>query len=432
MRWPSPICAFLLDINHPFCTLNAQTIPTMYPSNRINRNNRGLSLGGLLAIIGLVALVFVSLLAVRVYTVAGNSVGVVEDWNGVRAEPLGPGTYFYVFNPSSGNKTVYSYPISGRVFVMNDKDDNHEPFANGRRSDTLLVNSLDNQQVKFHITLTWHIDPAHVVSLHKTYRDNIEERLIRSEVVNEVGIRATLQNAIDLYSGPKLNALRETVTNELRDAGGRLAQNGVIVDRFVIEKPQLNAAYETIIEQRQLNIATESQQKELEKANVATANAAKAAALRQQYEEIVAAETDKKRSILQQEATSQKAIIAADANAKNVIVTQTAESEKVVIAAKAEASRNVAISEAQKQAEINRAVGIEAVGRAEASANQLKLTSYSVAGSDVFMRIEVAKSYAAANAMVKFYPSNATFNTIAKDFDQGLNLLVGQAAPATK
>src|SRR5690606_8959848 len=141
-------------------------------------------------------------------------------------------------------------------------------------------------------------------------------------------------------------------------------------------------------------------------------------------EQIVAAETAKQTQILQQQAESQRAIIKAQADAENAIVTQKAESEKIILAAKAEAERNVAISEAQKQAEINRAVGIEAVGRAEAEAQRLKLTAFSVPGSDLYTRVEVAKSFATAIDKVRFYPANANFNTIAQDFDTGLSLLV--------
>jgi len=88
----------------------------------------------------------------------------------------------------------------------------------------------------------------------------------------------------------------------------------------------------------------------------------------------------------------------------------------------------VAISEASKKAELNRAIAIEAVGKAQAQANQLLLTSYSVQGADLYTRIQVAQSFAQAINNVRYYPPNATFNTIAADFDKGLSLLVGQPA----
>jgi hypothetical protein len=206
-----------------------------------------------LILIGAVLALILTVTLIKIRTVEGNEIGVLETWaDGVVAEPLQPKTY--VFLPGF-NKSVYTYPTSGRVFVMNDKSDREENFAEGRRADSLEVNSLDNQKVKFHITLTWRIDPTKVVSLHKNYRDNIEERLIRAEIVDAVSRRATLQNAIDLYSGQKLNDLRDSVTKELKQTEGKLAQSGVVVDKFVIEKPALKKEYEDVIEARQLAIA---------------------------------------------------------------------------------------------------------------------------------------------------------------------------------
>lgn len=388
-------------------------------------NPRGLSIPGLLALVVIVGVVIATLFVVKIRTVEGNEIGVLETWTeGVINEPLPPKTY--VFFPG-WSKTVYTYPTSGRVFVMNEKSESNEPFAEGRRSDPLEINSLDNQKVRFHLIVTWRIDPLRVVALHKSYRDNIEERLIRPEVVRAVGTRATVEQAIDLYSGAKLNTLRKEVETELRDTAGKLAISGVIVDSFIIEKPDFpNVEYVKAIEARQLAIIMESQAREQQKANLALAEAAKAKALTGQNEEIVKAETAKKRAILEQQASSEKAIIEADANAKNAIVTQEAESRKVILAAEAEAKRNVAISEAQKQAEINRAIGIEAVGKATAEANRLLLSSYAVAGSDLYTRIQVAESLAASFSSVKGYlPQNVTYNTVAENFDKGVSLLVG-------
>lgn len=383
------------------------------------------------AIIGIAALAAVllfTLISIKVRTVQGNEIGVLETFDGVSPDSLPPGTYFWMLG---FGKEVYNYETSGRVFVMNDKSGDNEPFAAGRKVDPLVVNSLDNQKVTFHITLTWRIDPSHVVQLHKNYRDNIEERLIRPEVVNEVGIRATLQNAIDLYSGPKLNELRQLVNDELRSPKGKLAQSGIIVDRFVIEKPALNPDYERLIEQRQLAIATESQAKEQQKANQALADAAKTAALKEQYEQVVAANTSAQQMVIAQQAESDKATIATKANALNTVTMQEAAARVVVINAQAEASRQVAISEAAKQAEINRAVGIKAVGEAQASANKLLLSSYSVPGSDLYTRIQVASSLSTAFGGVKgWLPEHVTYNVVADQFDKAVGLLVGAPVSA--
>lgn len=383
-------------------------------NNSVNQNNRGLTVAGLLVIVALVGLVALMLFGVNFRTVEGNEIGVKETWaEGVIDTPLTPKTY--VLFPAF-NQKVYTYPTSGQVFVMNDKDDKAEPFAQGRHSDALLVTSLDNQKVSFHVTVTWRIDPKHVVNLHKNYRDNIEERLIRPEIVNAVAVRATLQTAIDLYSGPKLNALREAVTNELRSADGKLATSGVVVDRFVIEKPKLNPEYEKVIEARQLAIAQESQAREQKKTNEAIAEAAKAAALKQQFEEVVKADT-----------AAKKAVIETKAEADNNVTRQQAVAQVLVINAKAEAEKQVALSEAAKQAEINRAVGIEAIGKAEAEAKKLGLSAFAVPGAESFVKVEVAKNLGIAFQNVKGYlPANVNYSTVGADFSKAVNVLVGE------
>ena len=362
-------------------------------------------------------------------TVHGNEIGVRETWSGgVDPTPLTPKTYVY----NRWTEAVYVYPTSGQVFVMNDKPANEEPESNGRAVDPLVVPSSDNQKISFHTILTWRISPLHVINLHKNYRAAIEEKLIRPQEIKEVVSRATVEKAIDLYSGVKLNELRSGVEKALTDPNGKLAQEGVAVDSFIVEKPELlNKDYVAQIEARQVAIITESRANEQKKANDAIAEATKSAAQAGANERIVKAEADKQVAILSQEATAKQSIIQVDADAVNNVTRQKAESEKVVLAAKAEAERQVAISEATKQAEINRAVGIRAVGEAEASRNQLLLNSYAVAGADNYTKIKIAEQFAQGLGNVKFFPANATFNTIANDFDKGLSLLVGSGTPAT-
>lgn len=362
------------------------------------------------------------------HTVAGNEVGVKEDWStGVQSDPLPPKTY--IVNPFTTK--IFNYATSGQVFVMNGNA--NEPFAEGRPVDPVTVNSLDNQQVEFDIVVTWRRDPGHVVELHKQYRDNIEERLIRPAVVNIVTTHATLLNAIDLYSGEKLNKLKLDVTADLKE---QLLSKGVIIDSFVVERPKFkNEAYTAQIEQRQVFIVAQTRAREEQLANEAEALAAKAKAESEANRQIVAADAAKAVAILQTEATAQQSITSTAANAKNLVTQQEAESQRIVLAAKAEAERNIAISEAQKQAEINRAVGIKAVGEAEADANKLKLASYAVPGADDFVKIQVANAMASAYSGVKgFLPEHATYNVLSDQFQKGVSLLMGgpaTSAPAT-
>lgn len=385
------------------------------------RHINALTLIGSLAII--IAILVVA--AYRFVEVKGSEYAVLETWSGgVQPEPLAPKTY--VFN--RWLTTAYIYDMAGQIFVMNDKA--YSSYGEGRANDILEVKSSDNQKVHFSITLRWHRDIAKLIDMHKTYRDQIEERLIRPEIIKTVVANATTKQAIDLYSGKTLEGLREIVEKVLIDPQGALATNGVIVDAFVIDGTNFpDKQYVESIEARQRAIIDESRAKEEEKANKAKAEAAKAAALKMQYEQVVAAETRKMTAVLQQEAESEQATIKAKADALNLITLQEAESKKIVIQAKADADKQVALSEAAKEAEINRAAGIEAVGRATAEAQRQQLTAYAVEGSDLYAKIELGRSLATAFSNVKgWLPQGVTYNTVASDFESSVSLLLGSGA----
>ncbi|MDR2981249.1 MAG: hypothetical protein LBV12_03275, partial [Puniceicoccales bacterium] len=370
----------------------------------------------------------------RFTEVKGSQYAVLETWTGgVQEDPLPPKTY--VFN--RWLTSPYLYDMTGQIFVMNDKA--YSTYGEGRANDLLEVKSADNQKVHFSITLRWHRDFNKLVSMHKTYRDQLEERLIRPEIIKTVVANATVKPALELYSGQSLESLRSDVEKVLKDQSGALYTAGVIVDAFIVDGTNFpDKQYVESIEARQRAIIDESRAKEEEKANKAKAEAAKAAALRLQYEQVVAAETKKKTAVLQQEAESEQATIKAKADALNAITLQEAESKKIVLQAKADADKQVALSEAAKQSEINRAAGIDAVGKATAEAQRLQLTAYSVEGSDLYAKIELGRSLAQAFTNVKgWLPQGVTYNTVAKDFESSVSLLLNsgvqpQATPPTK
>jgi hypothetical protein len=389
------------------------------------------------ALVGIALLLVISVIVffiiVKFDTVQGNKAAVKETWSGGVENKAYPAKTYQLWR---WTEDLYHYGIDGQVFVMNDKSDSEDNFAEGRRSDALELVASDNQKVIFHITLRWHRDPEKLVPMHIKYRDAVEERLIRPSVIGAIRSRSIVRPAIELYSGETLETVRDEIEKILKDPNGELAINGVVADLFLIDKTILpDTKYVEKIEARQRAIIGESTAKAEEKQNLAEADAAKAKALTKQFQDVVAAETAKKTQILQQEAESERTIIKTKADAINTIAQQKAESEKVELAAKAEAARQIAISEGNKQAEINRAIGIEAIGRAEAEAQKLKLAAFNTAGSELYTRVEVAKSYAIAMDKVRFYPANANFTTIAKDFDGGLSILANPsttASPTTK
>ena len=362
-------------------------------------------------------------------TVQPHELAVVETWDGLKPEPVGPGTYmvkrFFVdYKPKS---------MGGQLFTMNDLSTKEEPVGEGRRFDKLEVKSKDNQEVLFSLSLAWHRDPAELVHQHKLYPKDIEELLIRPQLVSAFVTKATTLDALVMYSGPEFNDLRQSVEKALQAKDGALQQAGVVVDLLTLEKPTIpNKAYVDAIEGRQLAVIQKSQAEAQQSANTALAAAAQAKAQIALNETVVNAQAAKEKALLEQQAISEKAIIAANADAKNAVTTQTAESASAVIKANAAATAALATSEAAKQVGLNEAIVILAKGKSEAEAKKLALQAFDVKGADGFVKVEVAKSFGVAFSNVKGYlPSDAKYNIMAENFTKGVSLLVGGDAAAS-
>jgi regulator of protease activity HflC (stomatin/prohibitin superfamily) len=359
------------------------------------------------------ALLVVTLLLINWETVRGYEIGVKETWGeGVIEEPLQPGVHWMW--PAYSQK-IYKYPVNQQVFVMND---NKEDFAEGRDADAYEVQSADQQTMWISLTVQWRIDPLKVVSLHKTVRDAMEERLIRPEVMLTVKNAATERTALTAYSGAGLVALQTEIEGKLRDEDGELRTRGIIVDTFVIERIKLDPQYTDEIKAKQVAIQRTLRNQEEEKAAVAAAAKAKAEAQADYEKQVVEAERDKQKGILEAEKEAEQMVLAAEA-----------EKRKIELQAEAEKAKRVLEAEGLKEADILRSVGILAVGEAEAEATQLKMAAYATSGADAYVTMQVAESMKGAYAGVKgWVPENMTIDVISDNFVDGIQMVVDPTA----
>lgn len=364
---------------------------------------------------GVIACLIIGLFLVRVRTVDGNEYGVAEDWNGVRPEPISPGTHFFIWNPSSGGVSVYNYDMGVQVYVMNNKDGGEE-YGEGRKSDAYVVQSRDQQDMSISLRIQWRRLPSNIVELHKYARDQVEERVIRPALLNIVKNRATIRTALDAYSGTGLVELQEEILQSLKNDPE--LSKFIIVDGFVIEHIGLDKKYTEEIVARQVAVQAKLRADEETKAAYAKAEQAKATAQADYEKILVEARRDKEKGILEAEKVAQQQVLSAEAAAK-----------QVSLQAEAEKNRNVLIAEGEKEAAINRAQAIEALGRAEAEAKKLALSAYAVPGADAFVKIEVAKSMSDAFKNIAGYlPEGMTVNLLADQYNKGVNLLVNGSA----
>ena len=362
----------------------------------------------------LVALVAASIFAVEITTVEGNQIGVKETWDGgVLPDPLQPKTY--VLFPGFTQK-VFKYDLSSQVFVMNDAA--MDTYGEGRKRDSYLVQSSEGQDMRISLNIRWRRDPEHIVNLHKTVRENVEEKILRPELMRVVKDQATTRTALNAYSGEGLVLLQSDISSALMSPEAELRKRGVIVENFVIEHIGLDPAYVEQIKARQVAVQERLRAIEETRAAEARADRAKAEAQAAYEKAVVDAKRDKEVGILSAQKLAEQQVLDAQAAAK-----------RVEFAAEADKNRNVLAAQGEQEAALLRAQAIEALGKAEAEATRLKLSAYSAEGSEAYVRIEVSKSMAVAFQNIDGYlPQDMTVNLLSDSFLRAVEAVVGGKA----
>ena len=390
----------------------------------------------MLGIVGIVGLIVVFTM-VKFQTIKGNEYGVLETWNGgVDNTILQPKTH--VLFPGF-MKTVFIYDGASQVFVMNDKSENKGEKGVGREIDAYLVQSQEGQDMKISLNLRWRIDTKQLISIHKTVRLDIEDKIIRPVVMRVVKDKATKMKAIDAYSGEGLVKLQQEIQDALSGKDSKetdeLAERGVIVENFVIEHIELDPNYIAEIKKKQ--IATQQQLRAVEEEKAATAEAlvAKAKAQADLNTMVVGAERDAKIMVVKAQADNERVIIAAKAQSEQVTIAAKAAAEQVRVAAEAEKEKSSLEGEGKKLSMIAVAEGTLAMGKAEATAKQLMLDSYKAAGQDAFVKVEIAKHLAEGTKGIQGYlPNNFNPTVISGNFMDAIMQILAPtpsiAAPA--
>ena len=391
-----------------------------------------LIVSGILVLIALV----LTAISFKVVTVEGNQLGVLETWTGgVSTNIMQPKTYFLC---PGWSQSVYVYDASSRVYVMNDKPMAQEAkSANGREQDAYLVQSQEGQDMKISMNLRWRLDPEKLVSIHKTVREDIEEKLIRPTVLRVVKDEATQMKAIDAYSGEGLVKLQANIQkalagNDLEEGEGKqLRDRGVIVENFVIEHIALDPKYVEEIVRKQIAVQSQLRAVEEQKANEADALVAKSKAQADLNTQVVAGQRDAQLVIIKSMAAASNVVIAAEAEAQQVTIAAKAAASQVTIAAEATKTQAELQGQGKKLGMTAEAEGILAMGRAKATAQELLVASYKEAGADAYAKIQIAQSLAEGTKGIQGYlPNNFNPTILAGNFMDSITAILGGHAPA--
>jgi regulator of protease activity HflC (stomatin/prohibitin superfamily) len=351
----------------------------------------------------LAVLAIVAMCSIKWETVKGNELGIKETFSGgVQTNVLQPRTYMLW----RGFEDIIQYDVSSKVYDLKE----------------YRVQSVEGQDLKIDLSLRWRIDPARLVEIHKTLRENIEKKVIESAVQRIVKDEATKLRAIDAYSGTNLVNLQKTIQDDLLKPESEIRSRGVVVENFVIKHIELDPKYIDVIKRKQ--IATQEQLAAVEEQKAAEAKAlvAQSDAKANMNKIVVEAERDAKVQVLKAQADQEKTVLAAKAD-----------QEKAILAAKGEQQKSTLESEGKMQAALNEAKGIEALGRAKAEAQKLQLQAYDVKGADAYVKVEVAKSV--ASGMQNFrgmLPSNMSVSVIGTDILKAVENLTGTKLAETK
>lgn len=401
---------------------STNTKQTSQPTDTHTNMKLKLIVSGILLIVALV----LTLTAVKIVTIEGNQLGVKETWaSGVETSILQPKTYFLF---PGWSQTVYKYDASSQVFVMNDKQSHTEGTKGRQTPDAYLVQSQEGQDMKISLNLRWRLDPTKLVSIHKTVRDQIEEKIIRPVVMRVVKDEATKKKAIEAYSGEGLVTLQSSIQTSLTGAGegAELKERGIIVENFVIEHIELDPLYIAEIKGKQ--IATQKTLRSKEEQIAAEAQALVAKSL---------AQAEYNTKLVAQQLLATNMVLNAIAENEKIVIAATAEAKRQMLSAEASSKTQILEAEGKKGAMLATAEGTLAMGKAEAAAKELMLKAYDVRGADAWVRVEVAKSVADAFQNIRGYlPSDMKVNLLTDNFNKSVDALTGNpvvtpvAAPA--
>ena len=384
------------------------------------RTNSGNVVLAVLAIIALIV-VALTLFSVRVYTVKGNELGVLETWSGGVTGILPPKTYVY---PLGFANTVYHYDASEQILVMNDQTPDQGEVNPGRQHDSYAVQSSDQQTMHISMNCRYRIDPLTLTNLHSQVRSSgsvsaqdiahdIAEKIVRPAMMLAVKDRATVMTAAQAYSGTNLVLLQQQILQDLSNPNGSLCKSGVIFDNFVIESIVLDPDYVKEITTRQTATLRQSRLAAEKIAADQAAEVARSTALADYNVQLVQAQL----------------------RATNQVIAAQADNERAVIAAKAEQQKRTLEAEGESAAMKSIAEGNLAVAQAEAKGKQLLFAAWETPGAQTYAKIQIASSTAQAFSGIKGYlPSDMKVNLMTGNFLQAIDALVGAPAalPAAK
>ncbi len=190
------------------------------------------------------ALTLVKASLVFIYPQDAGVVVSIFSQDGVRQQPLRGGLHWVV---PLAERSI-AYPLYWQTYEMT-----RLPTEN-LSGDTVLVRTLDEQEVILDCTIIFRIDPGRVVSMHVQWQDRYLRYFVHPT------LRGVVRDEASRYTAEELNSFDRTeliarMKRHLRKVGEK---NGLIVSAFMLRSLAFLQGYADSVEQKQ--VASEKRQ----------------------------------------------------------------------------------------------------------------------------------------------------------------------------
>lgn len=214
--------------------------------------NRPIRRSGMIIAVSFIAALIFSLVGMGMVFVQPQERGVVVSAlapNGYRDQALQPGLNWII----PGLENVVYYPIQKQTYTMSIAPSEGAVIGD----DSITARTADGQQILVDASVIYHINEAEVIDVHIDWQSRYSDELIRP--VSRAVIRdAVSQFGVEEVYSSKRDLLADEVTKNMTE---RLAENGLVLDQFLLRNITFSDEYAASVEQKQIAEQTAEQAK---------------------------------------------------------------------------------------------------------------------------------------------------------------------------
>jgi len=159
---------------------------------------------------------------------------------GVRQAALEPGLHWIL--PFA--EYVIRYPISKQTYTMS-----IAPSEGARiGDDSVAARTADGQEIYVDASVIFAVEPTRVINVHIAWQGRYAEELVRPQsrgIIRDV----VSQYGVDAIVSSKREEMTNTISETLRT---KLAENGILMDAFILRNITFSQEYAASVEQKQI------------------------------------------------------------------------------------------------------------------------------------------------------------------------------------